>query len=311
VARSSAEDDLARLARLRPALETRARAVHALDRFLRQRGSLAVETPGRVRAPGMDVHLDAEPTGDRYLITSPELHMKRLVAAGYPRVHQICRCWRRGEHGELHNPEFTMLEWYWAGASYVELADELEAMLPPVAMEATGSTILPRRELDLAQPWQRITVREAYERHAGWTPDGDPPEERFFLDMVEKVEPHLGAGRPSLLFDYPASMAALSRLKPSDPTVAERFELYVDGVEVVNAFDELCDGAVQRARFEADDRRRATEGKPRYPFDERFLDAVGSMPRASGAALGVDRLVMLLVGADTIGEVIPFPETWL
>jgi lysyl-tRNA synthetase class 2 len=257
------------------------------------------------------VHIEPLPSSDRYLITSPEFHMKRLVAAGYGRIHQICRCFRRGEQGGLHNPEFTMLEWYRPGASYLELAAELEAMVATVARATIGTTALPGRAVDLAAPWERLTVRDAFARLAGWDPVEDPDEERFFLDLVDRVEPHLGRSRPTILYEYPAPLAALARLSPANPSVAERFELYVDGVELVNAYEELLDPVEQRARFEADNRRRASEGKAQHPVDERLIAALGSMPRTAGAALGVDRLVMLLLGAARIDEVIAFPEPWL
>lgn len=298
--------ELSRLRALRPALEKRSRVIAGLRRFLEDRGSLEVETPLRVRAPGTDLHLDPEPAGDHFLITSPEFHMKRLVAAGYERIHQICRCFRRGEAGALHNPEFTMLEWYWAGAGYLDLAGELEEMIRSVAIELNDSTRLPGRDVELAGPWERITLREAFAEHAGWTPGPDPDPDRFFRDLVDKVEPRLGRGRPAFLIEYPASQAVLSRRKPSNPDVAERFELYIDGVELVNAFGELTDPVEQRERFEHDNLLRRREGKPELPIDEGLLRALASMPPTAGAALGLDRLVLLLAGAGSLAEVMAF-----
>ncbi len=304
-------NDLDRLARLRPALELRAELIAALRRNLVERGSLEVETPRRVDTPGTDLNLDPEPTGNRFLITSPEFHMKRLVAAGYSRIHQVCHCFRRGERGHLHNPEFTMLEWYWTEASYLELAEELEQILRSIALELLGSTKLPGRDVDLAGVWERLTVREAYARYAGWTPGSDPSPDRFFRDLIEKVEPNLGKSRPTFLCEYPASQAVLSRRKPSDPDVAERFELYIDGVELVNAFQELTNPVEQRARFEHDNQLRKREGKPELPIDEKLLAVLGDMPPTSGAALGVDRLVMLLAGATSLDDVVAFPDEWV
>jgi lysyl-tRNA synthetase class 2 len=237
--------------------------------------------------------------------------MKRLLGAGYRRIHQICRCFRRGERGHLHNPEFTMLEWYWVGATYLELAEELEEMLRLVALELTGSTKLPGRSVDLEGPWERMTVNQAFESLAGWRPGPEPDPDRFFLDLVEKVEPRLGCGRPTLLIEYPASQAVLSRRKPDDPEVAERFELYLDGIELVNAFQELTDPVEQRLHFDQDNLFRLREGKPPLPLDERLLEALGQMPPTSGAALGLDRLVMLLTGATSIDQVIAFPDEWV
>jgi lysyl-tRNA synthetase class 2 len=303
--------DLARLARLGPNLELRAAVIRELRRFLEGAGSLEVETPARVRTPGTDLHLDPMAAGDRFLITSPEFHMKRLVGAGYGRIHQICHCFRSGEVGTLHNPEFTMLEWYRAGASYLDLAEELEALVAGVAVAVRGSTRLAERGVELAPPWQRLTVREAFERYAGWTPGPRPDPDRFFLDLVEKVEPHLGAGRPTILIEYPLSQAVLARVKPSDPDVALRFEAYVDGVELVNAFDELTDAAEQRRRFEEDNLARQRAGKPTLPIDEALLGALEAMPPTAGAALGVDRLVLLLAGARALDEVMAFTEPWM
>lgn len=303
--------DLQRLARLGPALELRAAVIRELRRSLERAGSLEVETPARVRTPGTDLHLDPIAAEGHFLITSPEFHMKRLVGAGYGRIHQICRCYRRGEVGALHNPEFTMLEWYRARASYLELAEELEALVAAVALAVRGTTRLEERGVDLAPPWQRLTVRAAFERYAGWTPGPRPDPDRFFLDLVEKVEPHLGAGRPTILLEYPVSQAVLARVKPGDPSVALRFEAYVGGVELVNAFDELTDAAEQRQRFEEDNLARQAAGKPTLPIDEALLGALEAMPPTAGAALGVDRLVMLLAGARALDEVMAFPEPWM
>jgi elongation factor P--(R)-beta-lysine ligase len=303
--------DLRRLAQRRPALELRAAVIRELRASLERAGSLEVETPTRVRTPGTDLHLDPIAAEDHFLITSPEFHMKRLVGAGYGRIHQICRCYRAGEVGALHNPEFTMLEWYRAGASYLDLAAELEALVAGVAVAVCGTTRLEERGVELAPPWQRLTVREAFEQFAGWAPGPHPDPDRFFLDLVEKVEPHLGAGRPTILLEYPLSQAVLARVKPGDPDVALRFEAYVDGVELVNAFDELTDAVEQRQRFEEDNRARQRTGKPALPIDEALLGALAAMPPTAGAALGVDRLVMLLAGARSLDEVMAFTEPWM
>lgn len=303
--------DLERLRRIRPNLELRASVISALRQFLESRGSLEVETPQMVRTPGTDLHLDPQPAGDGYLITSPEFHMKRLVGAGYQRVHQLCHCFRRGEAGALHNPEFTMLEWYWAGTTYMELALELEELIAHTASCVTGSALLAGREVDLSVPHHRITVKEAFEQHAGWTPGPAPDPDRFFLDLVDKVEPRLGKGRPSVLYEYPASQAILSRLHPENDGLALRFELYIDGIEIVNAFDELTDADEQRRRFEDDNRERKRRGLSTLPIDESLLQAIDTMPQTSGAALGVDRLVMLLAGKRSIEEVMAFPASWL
>jgi lysyl-tRNA synthetase class 2 len=297
-------------------LRLRARVIDAVRAYFRGEGFLEVETPVVVPSPGLDLHLDAcEATGG-YLITSPEYQMKRLLAGGLPRVFQLARCHRQGERGALHNPEFTMVEWYRAFAGYEAVMADTEALVRAAALAAGGKPELRlgERRVPVDGPFERITVAEAFVRHAGVAPDamvamaaGD--EDTYFRLLVERVEPALAAcERPVFLVDYPASQASLARRKPSDPRLAERFELYAAGVELCNGFGELTDPVEQRARLEHDRAERARRGLPLYPIDERFLDALGrGMPRAAGNALGLDRLVALAVGAPTIGEVQAFP----
>ena len=300
--------DAARLASLRPTLELRARTLEAIRGFFRGAGFLEVETPSRVPAPAPEAHIDAIPSDSWYLAPSPELHMKRLLAAGYPRIFQVSRCFRGGERGQHHNPEFTMLEWYRAGGDYLEAVAETEALVAHVAMQVCGGTRLSRAgdTLDVAPPWERLAVADAFRRFAGWSPGPNPDHHRFNVDLVERVEPGIGHGRPTVLLDYPASMASLARLKPDDPGVAERFEVYAGGLELANGFGELTDPAEQRRRFEAEAHKRHEAGRQIYPMPEAFLEALADMPPASGVALGVDRLVMLLSGASSIDDVVAF-----
>ncbi len=300
-----------RLAGLRARLEARARIFAAIRDWFAANGFLEVETPIRIPAPAPESHIDAEPSGDRYLITSPELQMKRLLAAGYERVFQICRCFRRGERGDRHLPEFTMLEWYRAGGGARDLMRDCEDLLRAGA-EAAGAFPLVERSgsrIDLSAPFQRIEVADAYERAAGWRPGADPDPSRFEREMVEKVEPSLPADRPVFLDRYPAAMASLARICPEEPDTAERFELYAGGLELANGFSELTDPAEQRDRFLVERAAREKDGKDVYPLDDRFLAALelGLAPCA-GIALGLDRLVMLLTGAESIDEVVAFPE---
>lgn len=302
--------DTARLAALRSNLEFRARTIDAITGFFRGRGFLEVETPLRVPAPAPEAHIDAIPSGSWYLAPSPELHMKRLLAAGYQRIYQVCKSFRAKERGQHHNSEFTMLEWYRADTGYLEAIQETERLVAHVAEQVLGATA-PRtgeHRLDLAPPWERLTVDEAFQRFAGWRPGPDPDPERFNLDLVERVEPMLGGNRPTVLLDYPASLASLARLKPGAPEVAERFEVYAGGLELANGFSELTDAAEQRRRFQAEVRKRQDAGHEVYPLPEAFLAALPSMPPAYGVALGVDRLVMLLTGASSIDQVMAFTE---
>ncbi|MFO8072011.1 MAG: EF-P lysine aminoacylase EpmA [Polyangia bacterium] len=303
--------DRRRLASLRERLEARARIFAAIRDWFATNGFLEVETPIRIPAPAPEIHIDAEPCGDRYLIASPELQMKRLLAAGYERIFQICRCFRRGERGDRHLPEFTMLEWYRAGGGPRDLMRDCEELLHAGA-EATGSFPLVERygfRIDLSAPFERIEVAGAFERAAGWRPGADPDPSRFERDLVERVEPSLPADRPVFLDRYPAAMASLARICPEEPDTAERFELYAGGLELANGFGELTDPAEQRGRFVAERTARKKAGKDVYPLDERFLAALelGLAPCA-GIALGLDRLVMLLTCAESIDEVVAFPE---
>jgi len=294
-------------------LRERARVLAEVRRFFDARGFLEVQTPVMVPSPGLDLHLDAfEVSGGdrgapRWLITSPEYQMKRLLADGWRRIYQIAPCFRRGEIGARHNPEFTMLEWYRADASVDDVMRDTEQL---VAAVTGGAVRLGARAVDLRPPLERLTVCEAFARHAGWTEAetleaAARDEDRYFRALVEKVEPALEAlDRGVFLVDYPATQASLARKKPGDPRVAERFELYVAGVELCNGFGELVDPVEQRSRLERDQRERRARGLPVYPMDERFLEALSRMPPSGGNALGLDRLVALACGTTDIADVI-------
>ena len=275
-------------------LSERARVLRVIRAFFDARGFTEVETPVRIPAPAPEPHIDCPPSGDWFLRASPELQMKKLLAAGMERIYQIGPCFRAGEKGRRHSPEFTMLEWYRANADYSHIATDAEALVAEV--------LRPRRGAALPVPFQRITVREAYLRWAGWDPVEAWDQDRFDFDMATKIEPNLPK-EPLFLTDYPASAASLARLKADDPRVAERWELYVDGIELANAFTELTDPAEQRRRFEAAREERRMLGEADYPLDEEFLDALARMPPSGGVALGVDRLVMLACGASSIADV--------
>lgn len=309
------------------ALAARAAGLRAIRAFFEDRRFLEVDTPSLVPSPGLDVHLDAfevpDGAGARragYLSTSPEYQMKRLLTGGIPRCFQLARCYRRGEIGRRHNPEFLMLEWYRAFATVAEVVADTEALVRHVA-SALGSgaeLTVGGARVDLSGPFERLPVAEAFARYAGVPPDealalASSDETRFFRLLVDEVEPSLAREpRPVFLVDYPAPFASLARLKPGDARVCERFELYAGGVELCNGFGELTDPREQRARFERDQRERAQAGKPVYPIDERFLAALEEgMPPAAGNALGVDRLLALCLGAEEIAAVQAFPAPWL
>jgi lysyl-tRNA synthetase class 2 len=295
-------------------LEQRHRVLRATREFFDVQAFVEVDTPSVVRNPGLELHLDALEVlgcgGPRWLHTSPEYHMKRLLAAGMPRIYQICKAFRRGERGALHEPEFTLLEWYRAQASYEDTMRDTEQLVAHLARSFCGSTRIPgvKGAVDVTPPWQRLTVHEAFERFAGVSVDALlPDEDKFYRVLIERVEPELGKDKPTFLTRYPACMAALAQLCADNPKVSERFEAYVDGVELCNGFGELTDAEEQRRRCELDLAARWRMGKPTYPIDELFLQALRQrLPPCSGNALGLDRLVMLLTGAKEIAEVVAF-----
>jgi len=300
-----------RLAAKKSYLWLRARIIQAIRLFFIEKGYLEVETPHLIPAPAPELHIDAISASKAFLHTSPELCMKRLLSAGYPKLFQICRCFRQGERGENHLPEFTILEWYRAGIDYRELMDEVEEMILFVSHRlGFGESIdFQGHAVDLKSPWHSISVREAFQRYASMSMESSMESGRFDEAMVQEIEPNLGVPKPTFLYDYPASLAALARLKQDDPAHAERFELYMAGLEVANAFTELTDVREQRERFESERERRRQQGKTVYPLPEKFLRSLHHMPQSAGIALGVDRLVMLFAGQPCIDQVVSFtPE---
>lgn len=311
-------------------LRLRARLLSLVRAFFERRGVLEVETPILSAAAVTDPNLAslaARYTGPGaphgrtlYLHTSPEFPMKRLLAAGSGSIYQICKVFRDGEAGRRHNPEFTMLEWYRVGFDHQRLMDEVEALVA----EALQGRLDPG-------PAERLSYGEAFRRYAGIDPHtasvdelracaadhgiapvpGLEPDERdAWLDLLltHRVEPHLGRGRLTFIYDYPASQAALARVRPGVPALAERFELYLDGIELANGFHELGDAGEQRRRFAADNARRGAAGLPQVPADERLLAALeNGLPECAGVALGFDRLVMIAGGLASLGEALAFP----
>jgi lysyl-tRNA synthetase class 2 len=270
-----------------------------------------VETPHRIPAPAPESHIDAVPSGKWFLHTSPELCMKRMLAAGYEKIFQICRCWREGERGSQHIPEFTLLEWYRVRSDYLALMDECEALIQSLAVEiGLGERVTYRgHSILLASPWERITVEEAFNRYAKIPAKEALKQDLFDELMVGEIEPRLGTKTPTFIYDYPAERRAMARLKKEAPAVAERFELYLGGLEIANAFSELIDTEEQRKVFQFEMETRRLLGKKVYPMPERFLTELEEIPPSAGIALGVDRLVMVLLNAAKIDEVIAFtPE---
>lgn len=376
-------------------LTQRAAALSEIRRFFASRDFLEIEAPLVVPSPGLELHLQAfavsatagvpatdAPADLRYLITSPEYQLKRLLCGGLSRIYSLGKVFRHGEAGPHHNPEFTMLEWYRAYAGWESVAADVEALCAGVAQSLRGTPVIeiprpaqqplaansppaPPFRIDLTPPWERMTVSEAIERHTGvhlrgnetvpellavlpaspspstiaaaqshlakrdpaavlpdataTPPDAAaaPPDaaaadlpawdDLFFSFFLDHVEPHLGHHRPVILHDWPRPLCALARPRPDAPHVVERFEAYAGGLELCNGFGELCDPVEQARRFSIDLAERARRGLPAYPIDQRFLDALcEGLPPSGGVALGVDRLLMLVLGASTITEVLPF-----
>ncbi len=304
-------------------LKLRAELLTKLRAFFAARDVLEVDTPALSRAGATDRHIQSFRVedgrqGHLFLHTSPEFPMKRLLAAGYGDIYQLCKVFRSGEAGRMHNPEFTMLEWYRVGFDHHQLMAEVAALI---------GGLIPGLE-----PAEYLTYREAFQKHAGFdvaqadskeciaaltrdgrqVPAADALDYDGWLDMVagDLIYPALGQGRLTFIYDYPASQAALARVRPGTPPVAERFEAFLGGVELVNGFHELADAAEQRRRFEADRTYRRTQGLMDVPLDVRLLQALEQgLPDCAGVALGFDRLVMVAAGARSIEEVVAFPTT--
>lgn len=331
-------EEIKESSRLRANLEARARILAAIRAFFDARGYVEMETPILVAHPGTEPYLEPfetelhTPTGERrrgFLITSPEYALKKLLAAGFPKIYQLGRCFRNGEDSAgRHNPEFTMLEWYRTGTDYFGIMDETEELFRHVAAKLGNPSAA-----NIDKDWQRLTVRDAMKQYAdvdldaaledkkilldkaaelGHKLPADAPwDDAFFAVFLNAVEPKLGLERPTFLYDYPLSMAALSRQSALNAHYAERFELYVGGLELANAFSELTDADVQRKRLEEELELRRKLGKTDYGLDEEFLAALRSMPAAGGISVGVDRLAMLLLGERDIRAVQAFPADTL
>jgi lysyl-tRNA synthetase class 2 len=306
-----------------------------LREFFVSHGYLEVETPSMVATGGLEPHIDPfevefipqTGVGTRrplYLHTSPEYAMKRLLAdPGCPPLFQLCKVFRNGEVSGHHNPEFTLLEFYRPHADYRAIMDDLEAALAHAERAVTGAEALFGQH-----PWERLTVRDALLRETGVDWRAHPQLESFkaaataagvrvggaeswddvfFHLFLQKVEPTLGKQRPTFLTEYPAAMASLARLKPTDASVAERVELYARGTELGNGFSELTDAQEQRRRLMDEQQLRRSQGRPAFALDERFLEAVGKMPPSTGIAVGLDRILMLLLETEQIADVLLFP----
>lgn len=321
----------------------RARIISEIRAYFEEQDFQEVDTPALQVCPGMEVHLKAftteldSPLGEsalvRHLHTSPELTMKKLLVAGLPKIYQLCHCYRNEAIGQTHLPEFTMLEWYRKDTTYKAMMTDTEQIVKRCAARCGVKTLRFKDfTCDPFAAWERLSVAEAFQKYAHidimatldkdpallpavdalkaqavqhgiWVSENDNWEDIFFRIMMEKIEPYLGHGRPTILYDYPTCLGALARRKPTDERLCERFEAYICGVELCNAFSELTDPSEQRKRFESDSNAKMRLYGYTYPIDEDFMQALEfGMPQASGNALGVDRLIMLITGAEDIQD---------
>ena len=325
-------------ARRRPFLDIRQRVLRSLRGYFDAQDFAEVETPALQISPGNEVHLHAFATafvnpftGERhayYLHTSPEFSMKKLLVAGMPRIYQLAHVFRNGERSSRHHPEFSMLEWYRAGATLDDIKQDCVSLVRAAAKTAEVSLFSAQgMSCDPFMDWESLSVPDAFHRYANIdlmatvgnaellcqqmhsaglrTTEEDTWDDLFFRVMGERIEPFLGKDRPTFLCDYPASMAALARPKRDDPRLADRFELYICGYELANAFDELTDAEEQARRFAADMQEKRKLYGEEYPVDTDFIAALRhGMPESSGIALGFDRLVMLCAGTEEIEDVV-------
>ncbi|GIK83684.1 MAG: EF-P lysine aminoacylase GenX [Patescibacteria group bacterium] len=323
----------------------REKVIDAIREFFKKEGFHEVETPLLVQSPGTEPYLEVfESTlvtpgfenKKAYLLTSPELSMKKLLAAGTGSIFTICKSFRNGEGiSSFHNPEFSILEWYRVDADYTDVMKDCEDLLlfilKKLELNANGKNKLEYQatEYDLSSPWERISVSEAFQKYAGVSKEDmldekkivkiakskgylvsefTTWEEAYNQILLNEIEPHLGKSKPTILYDYPASQAALSKKKDSDPRFAERFEFYLAGIELGNAFSELTDADEQEARMVADLQYRKELGKVEYKIDSDFISALRlGLPRTGGIAVGVDRLVMLFANVPSIKDTLLFP----
>jgi elongation factor P--(R)-beta-lysine ligase len=329
--------DLKNNPRLKEIYKKRLEITRLIREFFWSENFQEAETPVAVRLPGQEPYLNPisvmfhDPRGVEnkfYLQTSPEFAMKKLLAAGYEKIFQICKCFRDFEQfGGNHNTEFTMIEWYRAPGTLEEIMDDTEKLFKYVAENIGVSEVLYKdRKVSVACVWDRLSMREVWKKYIGVelndyltkekmselarergfaALDNEPYEDLFYKIFLNEIEPKLGMEKPVMIYDYPEQMTSLSRLSKNDPRYAERFELYIAGLELCNAFGELTDAAEQKNRLEADKEKRAQMGKEIWPVDLDFISALESgIPNAGGIALGVDRMIMLFTGAKDINEVI-------
>ncbi len=296
------------LARKQDALIKRARIIQQIRAFFVAQNFIEVETPHRLPANAPELYIDAIAAEDWFLQTSPELCMKRLLAAGYDNIFQLCRCWRAGERSNRHLPEYTMLEWYRRDRDYHDLMTDCENLINALCPICPNATLnYQGHPISLQSPWLRLSVAEAFDRYASTSLETALANDEFDTAIALQIEPQLPVNQPVFLIDYPIQHASLARRKTSNPAFAERFELYIGGMELANGFSELTDAQEQRQRFSSEEAIRRDRGKTPYPTAEAFLRELALLDSAAGIALGIDRLIMLLCDLQRIDDCVAFP----
>ena len=282
-------------------LKARCSIIKKIREFFDNSGYIEVETPLVVPFPSIDAFIDPVEVGNTgYLITSPEMEMKILMGKGVDKIYQITHAFRDGERGKWHSMEFTMLEWYRAGADYIDMMDETFRLISYVST-CTKKQVPPS--------FERIRIRDIFMNKAGWDPILKWDEERFFRDLVEKIEPSLEVAGGVFLYDFPVQTCPMARASNSHPHVLERFELYLGGIEIANGYTELIDPEIQNSQMVKENERRKKMGKKSYPVNNFFIEALKhGLPQCAGTALGIDRLIAYLLDRDGIRDVITFKE---
>jgi lysyl-tRNA synthetase class 2 len=293
-------------------LKKRATLIQAVRAFFINRGYLEVDTPVRLPVLIPEAYNEPVESNDHFLQTSPEICMKRLVAeSGCQKIFQICKCYRKNERGDRHLPEFTMLEWYRTQSDYHSLMEECEELVCDLARVSghSESIVFKDVKISLEKPWRRLSVADAFKQYSPVTVEHALKQNMFDEVLCRNIEQHLGINKPVFLYDYPTVLGALARKKKGDPSVAERFELYIGGLELANGFSELTDANEQRLRFEQDLKSINCQKRAAGKMPERFLEALPHLPETAGLALGLDRLAMVLFNAERIDQVVTFvPE---
>ena len=293
-------------------LKKRAALIQSVRSFFINRGYLEVDTPARLPVLIPEAYNEPVESNDHFLQTSPEICMKRLVAeSGCQKIFQICKCYRKNERGDRHLPEFTMLEWYRTQSDYHSLMEECEELICDLARVSghSESIVFKDVKVSLEKPWKRLSVADAFKQYSPVTLEHALEQNMFDEVLCRNIEQHLGINKPVFLYDYPTALGALARKKKGDPSVAERFELYIGGLELANGFSELTDANEQRLRFEQDLKSINCQERAAGKMPERFLEALPHLPETAGLALGLDRLAMVLFNAERIDQVVAFvPE---